>query len=54
MDAGRFDWRDHGDPAADPRKTNGRWLGAIPGVAEFDSLLEVPPTEAGLDPRQRL
>ncbi len=55
--ASRFDWRDHfGDPATDPRKTNGKWLGAIPGVAEFDSLFfEVPPTEAaGLDPRQRL
>ena len=55
--ADRFDWREHyGDPASDRRKTNGKWGGFIPGVAEFDPLFfELSPREAeGMDPRQRL
>ncbi|WP_418116292.1 SDR family NAD(P)-dependent oxidoreductase [Variovorax sp. NFACC27] len=53
----RFDWRPYaGDPMKDPGKTNGRWLGALPGVAEFDpQFFEISPKEAELmDPRQRL
>ncbi|NEZ65371.1 SDR family NAD(P)-dependent oxidoreductase [Leptolyngbyaceae cyanobacterium CCMR0082] len=53
----RFDWRQYyGDPQADSRKTNGKWGGFIPGVAEFDPLFfEISPREAAaMDPRQRL
>jgi polyketide synthase PksN len=52
----RFDWRDYyGDPALDSRKTNGKWSGTIPGIAEFDPLFfEISPREAeNMDPRQR-
>ncbi len=55
--AERFDWRDYfGDPIKEPGKTNGKWLGAIPGVAEFDpKFFEISPAEAEqMDPRQRL
>ncbi|MEM7395189.1 MAG: polyketide synthase, partial [Verrucomicrobiota bacterium] len=54
--ADRFDWREiYGDPAADPYKTNGKWCGCIPGVAEFDpAFFEVTRSEARtMDPRQR-
>ncbi|CAM2010015.1 SDR family NAD(P)-dependent oxidoreductase [Acanthopleuribacter pedis] len=53
----RFDWRAvFGDPHQDPYKTNGKWLGCVPGVAEFDPLFfEISPAEAErMDPRQRL
>lgn len=53
----RFDWRAfHGDPAKEPGKTNGKWLGALDGVDEFDPLFfELSPREAAaMDPRQRL
>ncbi|RZK99246.1 MAG: SDR family NAD(P)-dependent oxidoreductase, partial [Rubrivivax sp.] len=53
----RFDWREvHGDPANEPDKTNGKWLGVLPGVEEFDPLFfEISPREAEItDPRQRL
>ncbi len=53
----RFDWREYfGDPVKEPGKTNGKWLGAIPGVGEFDpKFFEISPAEAEkMDPRQRL
>jgi polyketide synthase PksM len=53
----RFDWRPYyGDPARESGKTNCKWCGCIPGVAEFDPLFfEISPREAaGMDPRQRL
>ncbi|ASZ12882.1 hypothetical protein CK934_18935 [Chitinophaga sp. MD30] len=55
--AERFDWqRLYGDPLKEPGKTNCKWLGAIPGVREFDPLFfEISPREAAtMDPRQRL
>ncbi len=55
--AERFDWRDYyGDPIKQPGKTNGKWLGAMPGIKEFDCrFFEISPAEAELmDPRQRL
>ncbi|HVU22667.1 MAG TPA: SDR family NAD(P)-dependent oxidoreductase [Opitutus sp.] len=54
--AERFDWREfHGDPARDKTKSNGKWMGCLPGVAEFDPLFfEISPREAeAMDPRQR-
>jgi acyl transferase domain-containing protein/acyl carrier protein len=59
----RFDWREYyqeqneqSDDAELKGKTNSKWLGAIPGVGEFDSLFfEISPKEAeSMDPRQRL
>lgn len=60
----RFDWRpyyqepnEEDAPSALPAaKTHSKWLGAIPGVEEFDPLFfEIAPKEAELmDPRQRL
>ncbi|MBA3720783.1 MAG: SDR family NAD(P)-dependent oxidoreductase [Parachlamydiaceae bacterium] len=53
----RFDWRDYyGDSANDPQKSNCKWIGAIPGVKEFDhTFFGISPKEAKmLDPRQRL
>ncbi|CAM2067521.1 Amino acid adenylation domain-containing protein [Sulfidibacter corallicola] len=55
--AERFDWRAYfGDPTTDASKTNCKWTGNIPGVAEFDpSFFEISPREAErMDPRQRL
>ncbi len=55
--ADRFDWRDYfGDPIKEPGTTNGKWLGAIPGVDEFDpKFFEISPVDAEkMDPRQRL
>ncbi len=52
----RFDWQKmYGDPNQDPYKTNCKWSGCIPGVAEFDPLFfELSPREAKMmDPRQR-
>lgn len=54
--ADRFDWREfYGDPTEDKRKSNGKWMGCLPGVAEFDPLFfEISPSEAEvMDPRQR-
>ena len=54
--AERFDWREfYGDPARDKKKSNGKWMGCLPGVAEFDPLFfEISPREAEtMDPRQR-
>lgn len=54
--ADRFDWRKvYGDPAQDVHKTNCKWSGSIPGVAEFDPLFfEISPRAAeNIDPRQR-
>ena len=54
--ADRFDWRRvYGDPTQDSHKTNCKWCGCIPGVAEFDPLFfEISPREAEtMDPRQR-
>lgn len=54
--ADRFDWRDfYGDPALGKDKSNGKWMGCLPGVAEFDPLFfEISPSEAEtMDPRQR-
>lgn len=54
--AERFDWREfYGDPALDKKKSNGKWMGCLPGVAEFDPLFfEISPREAEtMDPRQR-
>src|SRR6202040_3433412 len=53
----RFDWRKHyGDPQREAGKTDCKWGGFVPGVAEFDPLFfEITPREAELmDPRQRL
>jgi acyl transferase domain-containing protein len=53
----RFDWRLHyGDPAKDDTKTNGKWCGTLPGVAEFDAFFfGISPREADeMDPRHRL
>jgi acyl transferase domain-containing protein/aryl carrier-like protein len=53
----RFDWhRYHGDPIKEAGKTNGKWLGVLEGVDEFDPLFfELSPREAEtMDPRQRL
>ncbi len=53
----RFDWREHyGDPAENDDKTNCKWLGALPGIDEFDpKFFEISPVEAeAMDPRQRL
>ncbi|PSL48187.1 acyl transferase domain-containing protein [Chitinophaga niastensis] len=55
--AERFDWRLYYDgPQPQPGKTNCKWCGCIPGVAEFDPLFfEISPGEAEtMDPRQRL
>ncbi|HXO73315.1 MAG TPA: amino acid adenylation domain-containing protein, partial [Bradyrhizobium sp.] len=55
--ADRFDWRQYyGDPRSAPDKTDCKWSGFVPGVAEFDPLFfEISPREAELmDPRQRL
>ncbi|MGZ8238254.1 MAG: SDR family NAD(P)-dependent oxidoreductase, partial [Methylobacter sp.] len=52
----RFDWRQYyGDSANNPEKTNSKWCGCIPGIAEFDPLFfEISPLEAErMDPRQR-
>lgn len=52
--AERFDWRSiYGEG---PGKSNSRWCGSVPGVAEFDPLFfEIAPRDAQLlDPRQRL
>ena len=48
----RFDWRE----LYARQQIAGKWLGALPGVAEFDPLFfEILPREAHLiDPRQRL
>ncbi len=54
--AERFDWREfYGDPATDKKKSNGKWMGCLPGVAEFDPLFfDISPREAEtMDPRQR-
>lgn len=54
--ADRFDWRDfYGDPSREKDKSNGKWMGCLPGVAEFDPLFfEISPSEAEtMDPRQR-
>ncbi|MCB2360150.1 SDR family NAD(P)-dependent oxidoreductase [Clostridium estertheticum] len=53
----RFNWKDFiGDPSKEPGKINCKYLGAIPGVKEFDPLFfEISPKEAeNMDPRQRL
>lgn len=53
----RFDWRDfYGDPTKDKGKTNGKWMGVLPGVKEFDPrFFEILPTDAEyMDPRQRI
>lgn len=53
----RFDWQKiFGDPVKERGKTNGKWLGALPGVDEFDPrFFEISPAEAEqMDPRQRL
>lgn len=53
----RFDWRHYyGDPVKEPGKTNGKWLGSLEGVDEFDPLFfDISPREAEtMDPRQRL
>lgn len=53
----RFDWQTiFGDPVKERGKTNGKWLGVIPGVDEFDPrFFEISPLEAEqMDPRQRL
>ncbi len=52
----RFDWRQYyGDSAHNTEKTNSKWCGCIPGIAEFDPLFfEISPLEAErMDPRQR-
>jgi polyketide synthase PksN len=52
----RFDWHEiYGDSAADKSKSNSKWVGSIPGIAEFDPLFfEISPLEAErMDPRQR-
>ncbi|MFA6174053.1 MAG: SDR family NAD(P)-dependent oxidoreductase [Kiritimatiellales bacterium] len=52
----RFDWRKYyGDSANNSEKTNSKWCGSIPGIAEFDPLFfEISPLEAErMDPRQR-
>lgn len=52
----RFDWRGYfSAPEGHPRITS-KWLGAVPGVDEFDPLFfEISPREAQyMDPRQRL
>ncbi|MBM3652845.1 MAG: SDR family NAD(P)-dependent oxidoreductase, partial [Alphaproteobacteria bacterium] len=53
--ADRFDWREIYAPEKTPGCSVGKWLGAIPGVAEFDPLFfEISPLEAErMDPRQR-
>ncbi|MFL0800590.1 MAG: SDR family NAD(P)-dependent oxidoreductase [Agarilytica sp.] len=53
----RFNWRDHyGDPKKHENKTLCKWLGALPGIDEFDpKFFEISPAEAEvMDPRQRL
>ncbi len=53
----RFDWKKYyGDPLKDPSKTNCKWMGAVPGVKEFDpAFFGISPREANdMDPRQRL
>uniref|UniRef100_UPI0029167C3C type I polyketide synthase n=1 Tax=Bradyrhizobium sp. SZCCHNRI2014 TaxID=3057285 RepID=UPI0029167C3C len=53
----RFDWTQYyGGPLRQPTKTNGKWLGMLPGVEEFDPrFFEIAPREAEvMDPRQRL
>jgi len=55
--ADRWDWRKYYSPGADdPEKTNCKWTGLVPGIAEFDpAFFEISPREAeGMDPRQRL
>ncbi len=48
----RFAWRE----AYERGEIHGKWLGALPGVEEFDArFFEISPREAeGMDPRQRL
>ena len=56
ISADRFDWgKVYGEPKQNPYKTNCKWCGCIPGVAEFDPLFfEISPREAEImDPRQR-
>ncbi|SKB12431.1 hypothetical protein PL11201_360002 [Planktothrix sp. PCC 11201] len=51
-----FDWRKYyGNRSQNTNKTNGKWCGCIPGVAEFDPLFfQISPREAAnIDPRQR-
>ncbi|WP_187696013.1 type I polyketide synthase, partial [Priestia megaterium] len=55
--ADRFDWREmYGDRVDKYNQSNSKWLGAIPGVREFDPLFfEISPREAEeMDPKQRL
>ena len=41
----RFDWHEiYGDSAVDKSKSNSKWVGSIPGIAEFDPLFfEISP-----------
>lgn len=53
----RFDWRASYDrQPQQPGKTDSKWMGALPGVSEFDALFfEISPRDAEqMDPRQRL
>ncbi|PEP89772.1 polyketide synthase, partial [Bacillus wiedmannii] len=55
--ADRFDWREmYGNKVDKYGRSNSKWLGAIPGVREFDPLFfEISPREAeAMDPKQRL
>jgi len=57
VDGSRFDVAAYyGDPEDDTGVTNGKWLGHMRGVAEFDPLFfRIAPAEAErMDPRQRL
>jgi len=53
----RWDWRKYYTSGTDdPEKTNCKWTGLVPGIAEFDpAFFEISHREAeGMDPRQRL